>query len=140
MLEAAVAGVRAEARRLGIARPLVLGVTVLTSVGEGSSSQLTQQTLTLAQAAARAGCDGIVASAQDAEALRRRFGTRLSIVCPGIRPSRTRRQDQRRVCTPAEAMRRGADALIIGRPITEASRPRSAAQAILNEMEDVDGC
>ena len=77
MLEAAVAGARREAARLRVARPLVLGVTVLTSVGAPS---VTRQVLGLAQKALAAGCDGVVASAQEAAALRVRFGRRLYLV------------------------------------------------------------
>ena len=157
MLEAAVHGVRAEAARLGIRRPLVLGVTVLTSVpapptrlslppgraallrgGPGrpqGAKRLTPRVTALAHAALEAGCDGVVASAQEAASLRRRFGRRLRIVCPGIRPAEGRTHDQQRVCTPGEALARGADALVIGRPITAARDPRAVVQRILNEME-----
>jgi len=140
MLEAAVSGARAEAARMGAARPQVLAVTVLTSVGELRAASVRARVVRLAQAALAAGCDGVVASAKEARALRRAFGTRLAIVCPGIRPSRARRRDQRRVATPREALARGADWLVVGRPITDARRPRAAAQRILSEMEDVDGC
>ena len=136
MLEAAVAGARAGATRGGAPRPKVLAVTVLTSRGEGAGASVRARVLRLAQAALQAGCDGVVASAQEAAALRRRFGRRLEIVCPGIRPAHAAsRQDQRRVCTPGLALARGADRLVIGRPITGARRPRVAAQRILHEME-----
>lgn len=138
MLEAAVAGARAGAARAGAPRPKVLAVTVLTSRGDGSGASVRARVLRLAQAALQAGCDGVVASAQEAAALRRRFGRRLEVVCPGIRPAHAAsRQDQRRVCTPGLALARGADRLVIGRPITGARRPRAAAQRILHEME---GC
>jgi orotidine-5'-phosphate decarboxylase len=136
MLEAAVAGVLEEARRLRVARPLVLGVTVLTSVGGATASRV----LALARDAAAAGCDGVVASAQEATLIRKRFGRRLQIVCPGIRPKEAARGDQQRVCTPAEAMARGADWLVIGRPITEARDPRQALRGILQEMEVFQAC
>ncbi len=140
MLKAAVAAVRTEARRLRRHPPRVLAVTVLTSLQGGTASAVRQRVLALAKTAARAGCDGVVASAQEAGALRRRFGRRLAIVCPGIRPARTGRGDQHRVCTPADALRSGADALVIGRPITAARQPRAAAQAILTEMEGASRC
>ena len=140
MLRAAVLGVREAAKRLRMARPLVLGVTVLTSVGANRASRMRSTVLALAQRARAAGCDGVVASAQEAAALRRRFGRTLQIVCPGIRPARADRGDQQRVVTPAEALARGADALVVGRPITAARRPRVAAQTLLKKMEAVNGC
>ncbi len=140
MLEAAVQGAHREARRLGIRRPEVLGVTVLTSVGGQPSKWLKLKVLLLAELALEAGCDGIVASAQEAAALRKRFGRRLRIVCPGIRTTSASQADQRRVSTPAEALARGADALVVGRPVTAAAHPRAVVQAILNAMETVDGC
>lgn len=135
MLEAAVRGARAGSR--GAAPPLVLAVTVLTSAGSTSTSA---RVVRLAGTAVDAGCDGVVASAQDAARLRRRFGSRLRIICPGIRPSGTVRHDQSRVATPAQALARGADLLVVGRPITAARDPRAAAQAILKEMEGVGAC
>ncbi len=138
MLQAAVRGARAEAARLRIVRPRVLAVTVLTSVVDGRATRA--RVLALAAAAARAGCDGVVASAQEAPALWARFGRRLAVICPGIRPSWTSRHDQARVCMPASALNAGASALVIGRPITAARRPRAAARRILEEMEDTCRC
>lgn len=139
MLRAAVQAVRGEARRLRMAvPPQVLAVTVLTSEPVERRAAVTAAVLRLATAADEAGCDGVVASAQEAAALRRRFGARLRIVCPGIRPAWAARGDQRRVATPAEALRAGADALVVGRPITAARDPRVTAQRILHEMEG--GC
>jgi orotidine-5'-phosphate decarboxylase len=135
MLDAAVHGVRDEARRLRVVRPHVLGVTVLTSTGGARPASVRREVTRLAHHAWQAGCDGVVASAREAAALRRRFGTRLRIVCPGIRPASAAHRDQRRVCTPSEALRNGADVLVIGRPITAARHPRAALQQILNEME-----
>ena len=139
MLEAAARGVREEAARLRVPRPKVVAVTVLTSVSADGAS-VRRQVLRLAGLALRAGCDGVVASAQEAPALRKRFARKLRLVCPGIRPASARREDQRRVCTPANALAAGADMLVVGRPITAARRPRTAAQQILNEMKEVNGC
>ncbi len=140
MLASAVSGAAAEARRMGTPRPLILGVTVLTSVKQGGSMPVTGQVLRLAAQALESGCDGVVASAQEARPLRRRFGRRVRIVCPGIRPREMAAGDQQRVCTPAQALAYGADALVIGRPITDAPNPRSAVERILKEMEGVNGC
>jgi orotidine-5'-phosphate decarboxylase len=161
MLEAAVSGVRAEAAYLRTKRPQVFAVTVLTSMQGGSGDparpdRVRERVLSLARTAHEAGCDGVVASAQEAAALRKAFGRRLRIICPGIRPEGAsgsrpltyagarmpglRKDDQRRICTPAQALRRGADLLVIGRPITAARSPREAVQRILEEMEGIHAC
>ena len=135
MLAAATHGVRVEAARLGMKRPQVFAVTILTSVSSARASRMSAHVRTLAREALLAGCDGVVASAQEASALRKAFGRRLQIVCPGIRPLGVRSDDQRRVVSPREALTRGADRLVIGRPITAAPHPRAAASRILTEME-----
>lgn len=127
MLRAAVRGAGRRAR--------VLGVTVLTSDGSARAG-VTREVVRRAQAAVRAGCDGVVASAREAALLRRRFGPRLLIVCPGIRPSTTGPDDQRRVVTPAAAIAAGASHLVVGRPITRARNPRAAARAILADITE----
>ena len=140
MLLAAVQGAQAEARRLRAARPLVLGVTVLTSVEEGRSASLRSRVIEQARTALQAGCDGIVASAREACALRQRFGSRLRIACPGIRLADGSHHDQARVATPRDAVARGAEWLIVGRPITGARDPRAVVRRILCDMEGVARC
>lgn len=135
MLEAARTGARAGAREAGAPRPRVLGVTVLTSVGEGHASAITKTVVERALQARRAGLDGVVASPHEAEAIRRRIARPFLIVCPGIRPPDSAAGDQRRVATPAAALAHGADLLVVGRPITQARQPRLAAQQILAELE-----
>ncbi len=134
MLDAAVRGGRQEAAKVRVPRPTILGVTVLTSVGDGKRG-MSQRVLRLATTAVTAGCDGVVASAQEAPALRTRFGSRLTIVCPGIRLPQDAAGDQSRVATPRAAIAQGADLLVVGRPITTAAHPRQAAQHMLNDME-----
>jgi orotidine-5'-phosphate decarboxylase len=85
--------------------------------------------------AAEAGADGVVASAREAEAIRARFGERLLIVTPGVRPVGADNNDQARAVTPAEAIRAGADYLVVGRPIVAAADPAAAARAIIDEIE-----
>jgi len=137
MLKAAVRGARAGAKKAGLKPPVILGVTVLTSVGKLSPKAATHKVLQLAKRAQKAGCGGIVASAQEASALRSHFGSKLKIVCPGIRPRNSSVGDQQRVATPAQALKAGADYLVIGRPITAAVHPKKAVQTILKEMEGV---
>lgn len=139
MLEAAVRGAREEAKRLRKIAPKILGVTVLTSVGRLSPRQARAQVLALAARAHQAGCDGVVASAHEASAIKKRF-PRLGVVCPGIRPASAAAGDQKRIATPAQALESGADWLVIGRPVTEAANPRRMAEKIVHEMEETVGC
>ena len=139
MLEAAVRGVHDQTRRRK-RRPLVLAVTVLTSVPQQRGADLRGQAVALAREALRAGCDGVVTSAQEVPAIRRACGRQLMIVAPGIRPPGTSAGDQSRICTPREALERGADCLVVGRPITAARDPRDAARAILEHMEHAAAC
>ena len=134
-LEAAVHGVKSEARLLRTTRPLVLGVTVLTSVSKNPITSVAGRVARLTTAVLQAGCDGVVASSLEAAKLRHRFGRRLRIACPGIRTTSMRIGDQRRVSTPSAAIKGGADWLIVGRPITASARPRLVAKKILEEME-----
>jgi orotidine-5'-phosphate decarboxylase len=135
MLRSAVCGARAGARRAGVRPPSVLAVTVLTSTGAGSRGTVRARVRALAREALAAGCAGVVASAQEAGMLRRAFGRRLLIVCPGIRAAAGAADDQRRVMTPEQAIAQGADLLVVGRPVTGAADPRAAAQAFIHAME-----
>jgi orotidine-5'-phosphate decarboxylase len=93
-----------------------------------------EQVLLLGQVAAAAGLTGLVCSAEEVSELRRELGASILLVVPGIRPAGAELGDQRRVATPAEALRRGASMLVVGRPITSAADPAGAAEAILEEM------
>jgi len=123
------------------ARLKILGVTVLTSLNRDSLRQsgidMTVEALVLKRAefAAEAGADGVIASAQEAGAIRARFGDALTIVTPGIRPIGADANDQSRIATPADAIAAGADYLVVGRPILAAADRASAARAILAEIE-----
>lgn len=138
MLEAAAIGVRREAARIGVPRPRVVGVTVLTSVAADATTA--RRVMALATRAQHAGLDGVVASAQDAAMIRRRFGSRFLIVCPGIRSARDTCTDQQRIASPSEALAHGATFLVVGRPITDAPDPRRRVGQLLNEMEDGCAC
>jgi orotidine-5'-phosphate decarboxylase len=145
MLRAARAAADDAAARRGGAPPLLLGVTVLTSLGAedlaalGVGESVGDHVARLVDLAQGCGLDGIVASPREAAALRRRAGPELVIVTPGVRPAGTSVDDQARVATPAEAIRAGADVLVIGRPILRAPDPAEAARAVVREIEAARG-
>jgi orotidine-5'-phosphate decarboxylase len=121
-------------------KPILLGVTVLTSLKGadleevGLGSDVASQVLRLAGLAKAAGLDGVVCSPQEIEILRKEYGRELVIVTPGIRPVWAAAQDQKRIMTPAEAVAKGADYLVIGRPITAAPSPNEAFLRIAEEI------
>ena len=142
MMAKAAEAVKIKAAELEIPRPKLIAVTVLTSIDSeqwkalGYGPSLSEQVVHLAQLAQSSGLDGVVASPQEAEQIRRACGNGFMIVTPGIRPSGAAINDQSRIATPAGALKNGAHHLVVGRPITAAANPRSAAQAILQEMRD----
>jgi orotidine-5'-phosphate decarboxylase len=142
MMRAAGEAAQAAAGRAGRPTPLVIGVTVLTSMDQatlaavGVGRPLLDQVVTLARMAAEAGLDGVVASPQETAAIREACGPGFVIVTPGIRGASagTDRNDQHRTLGPAEALLAGASYLVVGRPIIAAADPRAAAAAISKEM------
>lgn len=133
----------AEAAATFAERPLLLGVTVLTSVDAaalrdelGVGAAMEEHVVRLALLARDAGLDGVVASPHEAPAIRRACGDDLLIVTPGVRPAWASADDQRRVLTPAEALGAGADFLVVGRPISAAPDPAAAAARIVAELSE----
>ncbi len=120
--------------------PRLLAVTVLTSMDAvqlaaiGMDRSTGEQVQLLARLAQANGVDGLVCSAEEVPALRRELGRDLQLVVPGIRPTGAAVGDQKRVATPADAIRAGASMLVVGRPITQAADPAQAARAILDEI------
>ncbi len=142
MLQRCREEVAAICEREGIPRPLTLAVTVLTSMSDedlrrdlGIERSLQETVRRLADTARTAGLDGVVASPQEISLIRESCGKDFLIVTPGVRPTWAARDDQERIATPAEAMKLGADYLVIGRPILRAPDPVEAAKRILAEME-----
>lgn len=130
------------AQEAGPERPLVLGVTVLTSLSEadlnavGIAGPVAERVVALARLARDSGLDGVVCSAREAAAVRRACGPDFKLVVPGIRPPSTLGgDDQKRTMTPAEAVAAGADVLVVGRPITGAADPIAAVRAIAGEID-----
>jgi len=140
MMTKAAERAREAAAAANAPRPVLLGVTVLTSLKGpdltevGMDADVQAQVRRLAGLAKAAGLDGVVCSPQEIEVLRRDFGRELLIVTPGIRPAWAAAQDQKRIMTPAEAVAKGADYLVIGRPVTGAPDPREAFLRVVSEI------
>lgn len=140
MMSAVCGRIRFESDNKGVDKPLVLGVTVLTShtndtlyeIGIGNQTQ--DQVLKLAALAEKAGVDGLVCSGWECESLRKEFGDRFTLVVPGVRPE-GETHDQKRVVTPKEAVEMGADYLVIGRAITESDDPVKIVNIILDSIK-----
>lgn len=140
MMVAAGEAARATAKELGIQKPAVLAVTVLTSLDSralkavGVESSVERQVERLAQLAQKAALDGVVASPREIPLIRKVCDRDFIIVTPGVRPRETARNDQKRVMTPREAIEAGADYLVIGRPIQHAKDPVEAVERIVEEI------
>ena len=141
MLQAAASAADEVAAALGVARPKVLGVTVLTSLEEsdlaaiGVPDRVEHQVVRLARLSQDSGLDGVVCSSHEIAAIRRACGEDFTLVVPGIRPKSADKNDQKRIMTPSEAVDLGADYLVIGRAITQADDPVAAARAIANSLQ-----
>src|SRR6266436_4548841 len=144
MMERTHAEVTRVCRREGIRRPKILAVTVLTSLRKsdlrrvGVAAEVEHQVVRLARLARKAGMDGVVTSPLEIARIRRECGRGFLIVTPGVRPARrdapAEPDDQKRIMTPEEAMRLGADYLVLGRPIRDARDPLAAVQEVVAEM------
>jgi orotidine-5'-phosphate decarboxylase len=128
-------------RKENLGRPKIIGVTVLTSSNQetlreiGVEKEIESQVLNLAKLTSKCGLDGVVASALEIELIRKNVrNEKFLIVTPGIRPSFATNDDQKRVMTPKEAIEKGADYLVIGRPITKAADKKAAVRKILGEI------
>lgn len=124
-------------------KPLLIAVTVLTSMNQASLNQigihteLATHVMNLANLTKQAGLDGVVCSALEAKMLREKLGAEFCLVTPGIRPANVNQDDQSRVVTPANALKLGSSYLVIGRPITKAENPQKALEAIHKECSSV---
>jgi orotidine-5'-phosphate decarboxylase len=139
MMRAARAAADEEAARRSRPAPLVIAVTMLTSLDQATLSEvgfgapIAEQVERLAALSEAAGLDGVVASPQEIAIIRRRCGARFAIVTPGIRGAGDAKGDQSRTLSAAEALRAGASYLVVGRPIIAAADPRAAAERIASE-------
>ena len=143
MLVAAREAMVEEANKISISQPLLLGVTVLTSIDDkdlkeiGINSTSMDQVKRLASLCQEAGLDGIVCSAREIRALRKICGNEFKLLTPGIRPNWAANNDQKRIVTPGEAIKLGADYLVIGRPIYGAKNPVTATKKIIAEISEI---
>jgi orotidine-5'-phosphate decarboxylase len=141
MMRKAAETASAESEKTKTVRPLLLGVTILTSLRSadlqaiGMAPDIPGQVLRLAGLAKKSGMDGIVCSAQEIEIVRRELGAGFVIVTPGIRPAWAAAQDQKRIMTPSQAIQKGSDYLVVGRPVTQATSPQEAFLRIIEEIE-----
>ncbi|MBO5637612.1 MAG: orotidine-5'-phosphate decarboxylase [Acidaminococcaceae bacterium] len=143
MMEAAAKAVKEKAEELGIERPKLLAVTILTSMDEEQFADLNynntiaDQVVSLAKLANAAGLDGVVASPKEAAAIRKACGPDFLIVTPGVRPAGSALDDQSRVTTPAQAFANGSSHIVVGRPIMKAEDRKEAAAAIVEEIKNL---
>lgn len=149
MMQAAVEAVREEAAKAGVACPMLVAVTVLTSIDQetlnhelGIPGSVQDRVTAWARMAQEAGLDGVVASPREITAIRQVCGNDFIIITPGVRPAGAAAHDQKRTMTPGEALRLGANYLVVGRPVTAAADPVRAIKSILVEKisADFQGC
>jgi orotidine-5'-phosphate decarboxylase len=142
MMQAAAEAAREAAEDLDVPRPLVIAVTVLTSLDDadleavGQRGPAADQVKRLAALTQKCGLDGVVCSPREIKALRKLCGPDFALVVPGIRPAWAATGDQKRIMTPGEAIALGADYLVIGRPITSAPDPAAAARRVADEIAE----
>jgi len=142
MMKAAAEATAKISQELAIRKPIILGVTLLTSINQeilekeiGIIKRLEEQVVHLAKLAKASGLDGVVASSWEIKEIRKACGEDFVILTPGIRPAGQSSDDQKRVMAPQEAIKLGANFLVVGRPIRNAANPVEAAKQILKEME-----
>ena len=141
MLLQAAESVRKTSQELKIEPPRLIGVTVLTSMGDadleevGVKAKVKEEVEKLTLLVQQCSLDGVVASGQEIELIRKVAGKQFLIVTPGVRPLWAAHGDQKRIITPKEAIEKGADFVVVGRPITQNKSPQEAAEKIINEME-----
>lgn len=131
-----------EAKRLNIEKPIIVGVTVLTSLSNedlqdiGCNMTTEELAIKRAKLAKESGIDGVVCSAKEVDKIVKACGKDFVTVCPGIRPAASSVGDQKRVVTPAQAIKNGAQYLVVGRPITQSENPKQSAIDIAKEIEN----
>ncbi|WP_457567318.1 orotidine-5'-phosphate decarboxylase [Desulfurobacterium sp.] len=134
---------REYAEKMGVRRPLLIGVTILTSMDEndlktiGIERDVESEVLKLAEMAKKAGLDGVVCSPKEIKLIKENLGEDFLTVTPGIRPTWAAKNDQKRIMTPSQAKQAGTDFIVVGRPITAAENMEEAAEKILKEIKTI---
>lgn len=142
MMKAAVKAAKEAACELDKEPPAIIGVTVLTSIGSSEWQELNyklsikEQVIEISKLAKDAGLSGVVASPEEAGAIKKACGNDFLIVTPGIRMAGDSKDDQSRIATPKDAMKEGATHIVVGRPINRADDPKAAAKAIIENMRE----
>ena len=146
MMSACVKSAKITAKKLGTKDPFILGVTILTSISDevlNKELEIHQKAsdyvLKLAKLAKNSGLDGVVASTWEAKKIKELCGQDFKVLCPGIRPEWSLKNDQQRAATPNVAIKEGADYLVIGRAVTSAKNKIKAMQMIYEEIENNEG-
>ena len=147
MMKAARKGADSAADKMGKKHPIILGVTMLTSISQDVlnsefeiNKNVSDFAIRLAYLAKEAGLDGVVASALEVEKIKKELGSDFKVLCPGIRPKWSLTDDQKRIATPYEAIKRGADYIVLGRAVTKAENPKEAMIKIYNEIKEGELC
>lgn len=143
MMKSAREGADNKAKELNKKPPVILGVTMLTSISKDVMNNefkidkdVSKFALELAKLAKEAGLDGVVASAVEVENIKKELGKEFKVLCPGIRPKWSLKDDQKRIATPSEAIKRGADYIVLGRAVTKAQNRIEAMKMIYKEIEE----
>ena len=147
MMKAARKGADLAADKMGKKHPIILGVTMLTSISQDVlndefeiNKNVSDFAIRLAHLAKEAGLDGVVASALEVEKIKKELGPDFKVLCPGIRPKWSLTDDQKRIATPYEAIKRGADYIVLGRAVTKAENPKEAMIKIYDEIKEGELC
>lgn len=147
MMKAARKGADLAADKMNKPHPVILGVTMLTSISQDVLSNefevdknVSEFAIRLAHLAKEAGLDGVVASAVEVEKIKKELGSDFKVLCPGIRPKWSLTDDQKRIATPYEAIKRGADYIVLGRAVTKAENPKEAMIKIYDEIKEGELC
>ena len=144
MMKGAVLGAKSASEKLGKNPPLILGVTILTSISQGVldneleiDKDVSSYVIHLAKLAKEAGLDGVVASPLELRKIKEACGEDFKVLCPGIRPSWSVVDDQKRISTPEDTIKNGADFIVLGRAVTKAENPIEAMKKVYDELEGI---
>ena len=144
MMKGALAGAREASEKLGKKPPIILAVTMLTSISQEVldneleiNKNVSDYAIHLARLAKEAGLTGVVASPLEVERIKKEVGSDFKVLCPGIRPKWSATNDQKRIATPSDTIKKGADYIVLGRAVTAAENPIEAMKKIYDELREI---